>query len=606
MAFGTITAAAQIGGSTPPVTETQTDTVHQLSDSLRKALPDTIWENPAPVTLTTLVLNRDQLAEIDHQEFSDFVRLMPGFYPLDRAGLATPAQGLMLGLSAKTLDLNFRGRRIEDHLLGAPDLSWIPPEALSRLDLTPLPLTSPGARVDAWLSSLESLPPASRISVRDGFYGLGTVDFDLAQKITPAVILNAGGRVTTFEGRYDNNAGYGLNLRTEVGFRISPELGGWGGLMQNRLNSGVPYAAVNHNRERYDADFSLAWKQWLGNVYGYDQRETYSGSGSDRWQELGLILGTTHRWGTVTREFHLQAAQSRWRLNGLDWATTTSGGVNSNLTWTAPNQMNAVLHLGLDVSDDFSPERHLGLSLEQPLFNTVAVFAGATQHQENPTRFETSANFLPGTHFLPFDSILYLNPTMIVQGNQSLVNETYNTLFSGIRTKSEHFSGSLAAFWRRVDDPIAWHVEDSTVVSYNAERREDYGLMGWTVFRPGKRLEFGVSASWLPRIDQEKRLFPENIAHAWAQYSQPLIQNDLLLRLRVWSDFWGQRQAPTAGSWTNLQNDAILSARISAYMLGVHFFWEVRNATGKRYYLTPDLEMMHKEEVWGVAWNFRN
>ena len=96
------------------------------------------------------------------------------------------------------------------------------------------------------------------------------------------------------------------------------------------------------------------------------------------------------------------------------------------------------------------------------------------------------------------------------------------------------------------------------------------------------------------------------MAHVWAQYSLPLFHNLLLLRSRSWMDFWGQRSGPRLNGWDFMPNDVILSSRLSAYLLGVHLFWEVRNITGRQYELFPGYLMMHKEEVWGVAWNFRN
>jgi hypothetical protein len=597
---------AQNASSYTTQPDVQADTVSVLPDSLRGALPDTVPGLVTPPSPTAFILDVDQLAEIDHQEFSDFVRVMPGFYPLDRAGFASASRGLMMGLSPKTMVLKLRGRCLEDHLLGSPDLGWIPPEALSRVDLIPLPLEAASARVDAYLRSLQAVPPASRLAVRDGFYGLGNVDFDLAQKISPQTILNAGGRVTTYNGRLFHSAGYGLNLRGEVGFQLTPDLAGWAGVMQNRLNSGVAFTSMDHNRERYDADVTLGWKGLSGNLYGYSQKETYGSSNADHWQELGLNLGANRRWGSVQTVFGFQAAQARWRFKLGNWTRTTFGGSNANITWTPLTDLKAVAYLGLDVSDDFSPARHLGLRVEWPVISSLTLFAGATQHQEFPSRFETSAFFAPGTHFLPYDSTLYMFPAIPVVGNRSLRQETYTTAFAGVKSGAEALSGSLAAFWRREEDPISWKVQGDTIRAFNADLRENRGVLGWTILRPGLRLEFGATGSWLRLRDGERRLFPEVIAHAWGQYSQPLFQDHLLLRWRTWLDFWGKRSAPVPLGWHVLGDDVVLSSRISAHLLGVHLFWELRNITDLKYELVPGLQMMHREEVWGVAWNFRN
>jgi len=571
------------------------------SDSLAPDSLSRVIVLPPPLALT---LRNEALLEFDKEEFGDWVRLLPGYYPLDRAGYASADRGLMLG-AFPTMELYFRGRRLEDHLLGAPELGWVPPEALASVTFAPLPLGAPGAQIVTDLLLLDPTPPASRISVRDGFYGLGTVDFDLTQKITPAVTLNGGGRVATFGGRLPNNEGYGLNLRAETVFETSPGLWGWGGVMQNRLNSQVPFTEVDHNRVRYDGDLALNWRGLTGHLYGFQQRETY-GPGNDAWHEGGLILRGRRQYAGVDAALEARAALARWRLKGQAWSNTSFGGARADLQYRPVRWLAAQAHLGLELSDEFAPAAKLGASLEAPADRPVRLFAAAARHQRFPSRFELQADYAPGEHFLPYDPAFYQFPELAILGQPGLTNETYTTAQAGVRLESAALRSSVALFRQQVDDPIRWRAEGDGLRAYNAAQEERDGVLGWAQLFLPYRLEFGATGSWVPRDEEEQSLYPEVIAHAWGQYSQPLFENHLVMRLRVWEDYWGVRQFPVPGGWDEEAGDFILSARISASLLGVHLFWGVNNILDRKYELVPGLPLMHKEEVWGVVWNFRD
>lgn len=554
----------------------------------------------------SLVLSAEDLADFDHEEFGDWIAVMPGVYPLDHAGFASAYRGLMLGLPPSAIQLNFRGRPVEDQLLGAPEIGWIPPEALSKTVFTPLPLESPGARVDAVLRSMDPVPPSSRIAVRDGYYGLGTVDFDLVQKITPAVVLNGGGRVATYNGRLPHSEGYGLNLRSEIAFQAGQAWTGWCGIMQNKLNSQVAFSEISHNRDRYEADVALQSKSLAANLYGIQQRETYGGEGANAWDEIGLIC----RWDRTINSFRgkveVRISDARWRLKGLSWSNTAFGGLSATLNWNPLGMLQAAGYAGLNLSDDFAPERHLGLRLEALISNRASIFVGTSQHQRRPSRFEAWADFEPGTHYLPYDPVLYQNPDLDIMGKRSLSNETYTTIFAGAKAQTKAVAGSLTGFWRRSDDLIAWRVENGVLRSYNARREETRGALGWIRVVPFSLLELGATGSYVPKRSGENRLFPEAMGHAWAQYRHKFFKDQLELRWRVWEDYWGKRQAPVPDGWETLGDAFVFSARISAYLLGAHLFWGVNNILHRDYELFPGYLMMHKEEVWGISWNFRN
>lgn len=585
---------------------TAMDSTQRSADELRGASADSAAVLRIPSTLE-LDLTEDHLSDLDHEEFGDWMAVLPGFYPLDQAALGAPYRGLILGLDPSVAELQFRGRRVEDHLLGGADLGWIPPEALTRVRYQPLAISSAGGRIEALLRSMEAAPPSSHIAMRDGYYGLGTVDFDLVQKIAPAVILNGGGRVATYGGRVLNSEGYGLNLRSEIAFRLNSEISGWGGLMQGKQNSQVPSADGSYNRDRYEADLAMQYRSFQTSLFGIQRRETYLGEGSDGWDEIGWMGRWQADVGAIQTNTQARLSAARWRLKGLSWANTTFGGAQTEWHWQPIKGFSGTANLGLDLSDDFAPARHLGIAVRVAIKDPLAGFVGLSQYQVQSTRFESAADFQPGEHYLPYDPALLQNPDLPLLGNRSLKNEIYTTAMTGLELDSRRIHGALGLFWRRIEDPILWQVENGALLQpYNGAAGESAGALGWLLCNPTDRLDLGATGSFLPHESGKESLFPETIAHAWAQFRQKLFKDELELRFRLGGDYWGARQAPIPGGWDDWGEVLVVNGRISAYLLGAHLFWGINNIFSQDYMLYPGHGMMHKEEVWGVAWNFRN
>jgi hypothetical protein len=244
-----------------------------------------------------LAFDEDQLADRDYEESSDWLSLLPGVYPLDRGGYYQPFRMQFMGLDPWVIRFTFRGRSPDDRILGSPESQWISPGNLRRLQFDPFSARTGIAQVEAFSRMPKTEPPSSKVAVRDGYYGTGFVDFNLAENITPAWGLNGSGRVSNSDGRLPNSAAYGLNLRAEVLWMDSARVGsdttgiwGWWGIIQNTRKTGVPYQDYDHNTLRYESDAMLHFGRHSIRVYGVQQRETYHHL-EDAWDELGVNMG---------------------------------------------------------------------------------------------------------------------------------------------------------------------------------------------------------------------------------------------------------------------------------------------------------------------------
>jgi len=88
-------------------------------DSLNLNNDPLIHSSPRPFT-TAISLSDEQLADLDMEEFADWLVQLPGYYPYDRGGYAQPSRGMFLGMMPWNNSINFRGREPPDHLLGSP------------------------------------------------------------------------------------------------------------------------------------------------------------------------------------------------------------------------------------------------------------------------------------------------------------------------------------------------------------------------------------------------------------------------------------------------------------------------------------------------------
>ncbi|MFH1736101.1 MAG: hypothetical protein ABIE92_15470 [bacterium] len=564
-------------------------------------------ERPAALTLDDF-----DLGDFDFEETADWITLMPGAYPLDAGEFHQPFRVLYLGLSPKVTTYNYRGRVISDPLLGSPETAILPPNALSQLKYDAFSLEGSGPHVTATLRDLSPTPPTSRIAHRDGFYGMSYVDFGLSQMVTPSWRLNGGGRIANFSGRIGNTEAYGLNLRAEVVWwdstyakADSSGLWGWWGIMQNERKSGVPYQTYDHSTKRYETDAVLFWKKNKLHLYGLQQVETFHNN-EDGWEELGLLLSRDFITEGKGINLEVRANLARWKLSNTDWASTSAGGGTVQGFHYFGGLLRLDGPLGIDLSDDFDPSRHLGIKASKKLINSLTGFLSAAQHQYFPSRFETDAFFESGEHYYPYHHTFYQNPDLTVDGSRDLKNETITSVQAGIDLQVDHIRGQLGVIHFNVAEPLNWVVEDGFIKSVNGDSEENSGLIGWLRYNLIPEVEFGVTGSYLPLSDNQKRITPEISAHTWLQYKLLLFNDHLDLRFRLWLDVWGERYLPIPGGWESAPLDLVTSGRINARIYNFQIYYNLINMFDLRYELLPGYPMMHKEEVLGISWTFTN
>ncbi len=556
-------------------------------------------------------LDGDELEDHERVQFADWLIPMPGYYPLDQGGFGQPMRGRFMGLPSWIMTLNYRERKMDDHLLGSPELNWVPPGSVTSLSYSPFSSNGAALSVDAGLRVLQSEPPSSRLATRDGYYRLGYVDFDIAEKVIPSVRLNGGGRIATYNGRLPHSESYGLNLRAEAVWwdstfakQDSSGLWGWWGIMQNRRKAEVPYGDVNHNTERYESDLVLHWHNYIFQSYAIQQRETYGGGNADSWDEIGINASKALSFGQISWKLGLNGSYARWKLKGMGWSTTSFGDAKINIGWQLANPLFIESAVGMGVSDDFDPKSDFAARFTGELTEESALFCGMSQQQRFPSRFETSADYEPGEHYLPYDPVFYQQPDLPVHGADDLKNEQVLSGFVGGKISKNLFEGSLAYCRFQMEDPICWRKQGDFIVPFNAENSDAHGALGWLIMHPMRNIELGGTGSYLPLDTDQQRLTPEVMLHSWVQYKLILFNDNLDLRFRLWENYWGKRHMPIPGGWETAGDALVISGRISARLYGFRVYWGIDNMFDEEYEFLPGYLAMHKEEVWGISWNF--
>ncbi len=404
-------------------------------DSIRTGSDSTQVE--LPVMNHTIVLDEEQLADFDYEDIGDWMNFMPGYYPLDQGGYAQPLRGQFMGLPSWTIGIVYRGREYEDHLLGAPELGMVSPGSLSSLRFMPFGCGSPGALLEGQIRVSVPEPPSSRVATRDGYYGLGFVDFDLTENITPSFLLNGGGRVSTYAGRLPHSEGYGLNLRAEVvwwdstvAHEDSSALWGWWGIMQNSRDSEVPNQNVNHNYDRYETDFSMHYRKFNVHGYGIQHRESWGGV-DDGWDEFGLGVIKSLQFSNFNVDIGVNGALARWKLNNINWRSASFSGGEIGAVLKPLKNFSAEATGNIEYSDDFDIKKRASIRFVISPTLWSSFFTGAAIHQRWPSRFETHANFPFRGHYLPYDPAFFQYPAEGIKGEADLDNETIASGFAG-------------------------------------------------------------------------------------------------------------------------------------------------------------------------------
>ncbi|MCC6475685.1 hypothetical protein IT157_01405, partial [bacterium] len=163
----------------------------------------------------------EQITSFSYEDASDLLRLFPGMYPMDYGVLGAPMIIRPWGLSPWLIGAERDGipwNRVSDGLWNS-NLDM--PDEMDTLQIVHTG-TEPFGRFSWSRRVIPSDSQRTELHVREGYYGLGRVDFAHAQRFSPKVEAEASGRLNWYDGmRVGQSKARLYNLRGSVTYTLS-------------------------------------------------------------------------------------------------------------------------------------------------------------------------------------------------------------------------------------------------------------------------------------------------------------------------------------------------------------------------------------------------
>ena len=115
-----------------------------------------------------------------------------------------------------------------------------------------------------------------------------------------------------------------------------------------------------------------------------------------------------------------------------------------------------------------------------------------------------------------------------------------------------------------------------------------------------------LSGSWSVNdaIDDPDNTVPGESGWAAITYRHTYFKDDLRVLGRVEGVYWGERTLNKHLRSYTVPEVTVINFRISATIKDVTMFWGMNNLLSEEYELLGGFPMIHREEVYGIRWNF--
>ncbi|MFH0765854.1 MAG: hypothetical protein V2A61_05480 [Calditrichota bacterium] len=531
--------------------------------------------------------------------------------------LVTDGQEVILNsqfAEATATRLLWRGRPWRSLRTGRAELQLLPPLFMGNVCSTTQGTiggyTAAGGLIEFTPQSPQTDQPITHLHHQDGYYHYAPVEFLHARRAGPRTFVLLSGGFPSSWGIYPNSYHRGQALSGEILHTLSPTSTLSASLLDNRQETGIPFAQGYRLLQRSDCD--IIYTNRLSADAGYeaalwrvDESERFkTTSGLRRFgQEYGIRLhggnrpntgllrlslydvelekGRLHNQGELEASF---VRRGSWR--GLKWWAQIGGWgwLPKGVRWTGA------------VSGEYYRELYgrFSLTLQQAV-NPLSPEVIAANYQNNRPADALNQAWDIYAHCAVQGRIL---PVPLSRGLTIAWNNSW-----GI-----HSLGAQG-FLRQDLHTVYWDcIGDSPVQPNSLDPRwVNGGLISWNIDRGPFRHRLDLYSA--------RRIETESDNH-WFSH---LVEHDIRAQWELgWHDsFWNDQFEADALIGGSLFNNQIkwdrhtligtnwaYPLRFQATMRIQRFtlYWGLRNWNDFPFQLVPGYRMMHKEEYWGIYW----
>jgi hypothetical protein len=565
-----------------------------------------------------LYFDRAGILEPEVEDVSDVVRYFPDTYPFDMATFGAYSGVSIDGQTPRRSEYVLDGRSLNERRNGMVDLNEITPEEIEQLSDEPHPSWSEPAATGGTIGFRSYLPmadvPFSRIDVRAGYYGFTTVDYHVAQKLYKNWYTNLVGQVGYFGERGPNTDAESVHFRGHITHKPTPLWSGRLSYYHYRSKNTIPYPASHHKTVRNDLILSVARRlhpnsesrlelqTWVTDIRHNDQnilREIEQRVGSDL-RIIAPVCSIGSIWAGVFGE--AWEIQSDNDPSKDDREFRFTGGAEVPIASIVDFQTSALMSLyssGISepagsASLSFRPEHWIRLrGTGEWTFRAPSYFE-QFGHGRLDIREDLVEPFLLYSHLDTLIAAMELDPER-------------SQTFSGAMDLLLPWSLRLTfgVYRKELTNPILFHeIEDIYVQAFNGERTKWQGgyIAGqWAIW---DSLELAGRLSFDDAIDDPSHYVPDESGWGTITYRRTLFHGDLRLIGRVEGLYWGERILTRNLRIDTAPRASVINFRISATIRDFTIFWGMNNVYSEKYQLLGGFPLIHREEIYGVRWNF--
>jgi len=604
----------------------ETDSLALEGEKLIAILPlDTV---PAPPPSTfALKWDRKDMDPHTPSDIGQSLTKAPGLYPRMRDLYNQPFYVLSPGSNGRDALVLFRGRPLNDPATDAANLSAFPEGEVETVWISPAwngegPATSGASiRLDPWHTYPKV--PKTRITYRQSFYGLGTVDWRIAQGYGPAFAYHFGINVSEYKGRYANTASKATILRfgaktfvTNIGMLDFH----W---LETDLRWAEPFESNASSTKREDFDLALTGGR---HAYGnYRELATWyvrSRHGYPGGKEDANRLGIRAQWEPRLSEHQQFMIRGDIERTAARYEATSSG--------YSPGGDRVVA--GATVSDDISsgifdlkasaraegarynsrdssvPDRSLpriGGNLSGRVGDTlgVSLLADLTSSWRWPSMDESFGFWSVNSPNRSMDLFAVPEGVSKVYGNPSL--KPIGTIWMGAGVQWVSKSGlttRLNAGQRTWNNRI--RVSENVYGLYvydNIPARTGMELNSLVKVPLPMALSLHSSWTWTDLWETGDPV-PETWGWASLRFDNEYYNGQLHVHASVTGEYWGEYTYDGVVEEAEIQLNLLAQIQISHFQV----YFGLDNATSRKFDTTPGYPGMHRAELWGVRWIMYN
>ncbi len=581
---------------------------------------------PPPPIPGTFSYKSDDKSYFGYKDSGDLISIAPILFPRQTSFLMQPYNLIPPGQSGRDLLVQFRGRPWNDPVTGGANMAQFAAGELNRFDLSAAwsagSLMGNGPVLSLYQPHDYLIIPRTEMIYRQGFYGIGVVDWRIAQKITPGFRYHFGMEVGEYAGRRVSSAAHDNIIRLG-GRQILPDLSSldlnW---IQTRISHENAYQYNGLNTHRNDLD--IAWEKgsidtnhvevafwYLRSKRDYpggneDGARTGIRSEYDRLVFAKWLANLRMDYERIDARFQRLPllADPRGKRDIAGLTTSLKGEIGSSFLALAFRQ--EIGTLGPIDSNEWTGRTGGSATIDHPVTDRLSMNGQASLGWRWPSMDEAYGKWVK------FRPERYLDANPIDQaiyeyaGNDNLLPVGGLYTGSGITWRpSPGEAIQVNAGLSHLIDPIEFTTISLDTVLTTVQSENNSGFEISAAWRLNVWGPFSTEGSYtFSSLSESGDAMPDVWGRASLRAMKYFFNGDLKLHGSLTARYYGQYSH--SSDWdqqgSTVMIDGLINARISKFEL----YWGANNWFSEHYAMQVGYPSMHRDEVFGVRWFFLN